>query len=677
MNAFAIEPYRTDRWYLISASLPTGYSYLYVWAVIRFGTRECRIPLPASLKGRVFELIPRPAEAHELVIEVESEQGPLAIEAIVPRIVSTPVAWYWMWRRVLGALPALDKHKARRLGIGWRSVSYDPFKTYRLLGCLRYHFPAPDYAEWRAQYWSCSDGVEQRLFRYLSRSGLADTTIPVLLDTRKVEGQARKNGDEAAYQWLIESQESVRAQIGLEARLHVLSEDDGLARLDSTGDWVLVMQPGQRLEPWALAWLLSEAERFPEASLIYSDHALQQRGGTPVAPRFKPDWSLELQRTSHYVGDCLFVKTSVLQTILERLGYVPGAYELALEVGALSIDNQIRHIPAVLWHQDEDACTSPCPEQLGAHLQRHKIDARVVQDVRGQLRLRYGMPANSPKISILIPTRDMLHFLQPCVDSILQKTTWSNYEVLILDNQSSCPDTLAYMTSVSADPRVRVLAYDHPFNFSAINNFGVAHATGDLVCMLNNDTEVISPDWLDEMASRLLQPGVGAVGARLYFSDGRVQHAGDVIGPGGCANHLHGIIEADDPGYMNRAVLPQELSAVTAACLLTTRCLYQKLGGLDEHNLTVAFNDVDFCLRIREAGYRVIYTPYAELYHHESVSRGKDDNPEKKARAKREVQYMRERWADVIERDPFYNPNLNYAKPDFTLGKYPRVDWPW
>jgi GT2 family glycosyltransferase len=267
--------------------------------------------------------------------------------------------------------------------------------------------------------------------------------------------------------------------------------------------------------------------------------------------------------------------------------------------------------------------------------------------------------------------------LKPCVDSILQKTTWPDYEILILDNQSRCQDALVYMEKIAADARVRVVTYDHPFNFSAINNFAVEHADGELVCLLNNDTEVISADWLEEMASRLLQPGVGAVGARLYFSDGRVQHAGDAIGPGGCANHLHGVIEADDPGYMNRAVLPQELSAVTAACLLTYRALYRELGGLDEQNLAVAFNDVDFCLRVREAGYRVVYTPYAELYHYESVSRGKDDAPEKKARAKREVNYMRKRWADVIERDPFYNPNLNYAKPDFTLGKYPRIDWPW
>jgi len=439
---------------------------------------------------------------------------------------------------------------------------------------------------------------------------------------------------------------------------------------------VLFTRPGNSLEPWALAWFLTEAAAHPDAMLVYSDHAWLDGTETPTAPRFKPDWSPELQTASHYIGDCVLVKTSALKDVFDVLGHMPSVYELALELGVGVNEAQIRHVPAVLWHQAGEE-SQPSEEQLTSHLQRHDRIAEVARDKRGHLRVRYGLPVDLPKISIVIPTRDMLHFLQPCVDSILAQTIWPDYEILILDNQSTCPDTLAYMDSMVSAQRVRVLRYDYPFNFSAINNFAVDHAEGELVCLLNNDTEVLSPDWLDEMASRLLQPGVGAVGARLYFADGRVQHAGDVLGPGGCANHLHGIIEADDPGYMNRAVLPQELSAVTAACLLTYRSLYQELGGLDEESLAVAFNDVDFCLRIREAGYRVVYTPYAELYHYESVSRGKDDDPVKKARAEKEVAYMRERWADVIERDPFYNPNLNYAKPDFTLGKYPRVDWPW
>jgi GT2 family glycosyltransferase len=664
MKAFAIEPYNADRWYLIDAHLPAGRSILRVWAIVRFATHECRISLPASLKGRVFELLPRPKAQHELVIQAEDEFGPLSVQAFTSNVVSGPVAWFWLWHRIAGSFSGMDQQKIKRLSLGWRELFNRPFHSYRLLGSLRYHSPAPEYADWRALYWSCTDGVARRLCQHLQRIHADTEVVQVLIDARRAAGSV----EQAA--------ESVRAQTGLSAQSRVLTANSGAFQLDKLEGWVLYMQPGQVLEPWALAWLLTEACAHPDTLMIYGDHARLIDNAKPASPFFKPDWSPEFQRVSHYVGDCVLVKASALSEATERLGYLPDAYELALEVAAQGGNDPVRHIPAVLWHQVDEG-PPPNHEMLAAHFKRHDIQARVVCDARGHLRARYDLPAKLHKISIVIPTRDMLHFLKPCVNSILQKTTWPNYEVLILDNQSSCLQTLAYMKEVSADARVRVLAYDHPFNFSAINNFAVEYAEGELVCLLNNDTEVISPDWLDEMTSRLLQPGVGAVGARLYFSDGRVQHAGDVVGPGGCANHLHGIIAADDFGYMNRAVLPQELSAVTAACLLTYRALYRELGGLDEKNLSVAFNDVDFCLRIGEAGYRVLYTPYAELYHYESVSRGKDDNPEKQARAKKEVDYMRKRWADVIERDPFYNPNLNYAKPDFTLGKYPRINWPW
>ncbi|TCK07259.1 glycosyltransferase family 2 protein [Marinobacterium mangrovicola] len=674
MNKLSHDTYSTDRWYLIDANLPENCTTINVWAVIHFATYERRIPLPASFKGRVFELLPRPKASHRLSIEAEYEQGPLSIESLDLQIVSGPIAWYWVGRRIFGTLPKVETAKAERMKLGWRKVLSDPFSVYRLLGSLRYHFPAPDYSEWRAHYWSCTDDVKRRLGRYLSHNRLDQAAVQVLVDARQF-GE-RKVQDLTLKPVCNSLRESVRDQIGVRTSVHVLTEEDDYWPVGDPDGWVLFTQPGHILEPWALAWFLSEANKYPDAKLIYSDHAHLQNDEIPSDPYFKPDWSPELQRASHYVGDCVFIKASELDAVRDRLGYMPRAYELVLEVGIFSNEEQVRHIPAVLFHQ-AGASSKACPEQLSAHLVRHNIDSRVIRDGRDQVRVCYGLPASQPKVSIIIPTRDMLHFLQPCVNSILKKTTWPNFEVLILDNQSSCADTLAYMEALSSDLRVRVLAYDRPFNFSAINNFAVEHAEGDLVCMLNNDTEVISTDWLDEMVSRLLQPGVGAVGARLYFSDGRVQHAGDVIGPGGCANHLHGILEAGDPGYMNRSILPQELSAVTAACLLTTRKLYRELGGLDEQNLAVAFNDVDFCLRVRQAGYRVVYTPYAELYHHESVSRGKDDNPEKQARAESEVRYMRERWASVIERDPFYNPNLNYAKPDFTLGKYPRIDWPW
>jgi len=215
-----------------------------------------------------------------------------------------------------------------------------------------------------------------------------------------------------------------------------------------------------------------------------------------------------------------------------------------------------------------------------------------------------------------------------------------------------------------------VLRYDREFNYSAINNLAVREARGEVVLLLNNDTEVITPDWLEEMLGHLHQEGVGAVGAKLLFPYGRVQHAGDAVGPGGCADHLHADIARDDPGYCHRAVVAQEVSAVTGACLMTWRSLYQKLGGLDEKKLPVAFNDVDYCLRVQEAGLRVIFTPHAQLYHRESASRGQR-SPD------REASVMRRRWKARMRHDPYYNPNLSYRRPDFSLSDLPRVKRPW
>jgi len=280
-------------------------------------------------------------------------------------------------------------------------------------------------------------------------------------------------------------------------------------------------------------------------------------------------------------------------------------------------------------------------------------------------------------VSIIVPTRDAEQLLRRCVTTLLQGTRYSDYELIVVDNRSSDPSALAYLSEIATHPAVRVMRFDRAFNFSAINNFAARHASGELLCLLNNDTEVKSGDWLDEMVGHLLQPGVGAVGAKLYYPDGRVQHGGDAVGPGGCADHLHSRIGPDDPGYCNRAIVAQDLSAVTAACLVTRRELYMAVGGLDARWLRVAFNDVDYCLRLRAAGYRVIWTPHAELIHHESVSRGKNDTLRKQMRSEFEVGVMRRRWRDILRVDPFYNPNLNYRRPDFGLGRASRVEKPW
>jgi len=301
----------------------------------------------------------------------------------------------------------------------------------------------------------------------------------------------------------------------------------------------------------------------------------------------------------------------------------------------------------------------------------------VIGILQGCYRVRYQLPQKLPMVSILIPTRDASHLIRQCVKSILSKTSYPNYEIVIVDNQSIEREALEFLSSLKVETRVRVLRYELHFNFAAINNFAAKHARGDVLCLLNNDTEVITPDWLEEMLGQLVQEKVAVVGAKLLYPDGSVQHGGDLVGVGGVGNHAHSFLGREEPGYCNRAVVAQDLSAVTAACLVTWRHLYQELGGLDEKNLPVAFNDVDYCLRTREAGYRVVWTPHAELYHHESVSRGKDLTPEKKRRARREVTYMRKRWKHVLGNDPYYNPNLSYERPDFSLSHAPGVKKPW
>jgi GT2 family glycosyltransferase len=246
----------------------------------------------------------------------------------------------------------------------------------------------------------------------------------------------------------------------------------------------------------------------------------------------------------------------------------------------------------------------------------------------------------------------------------------SEYEILILDNGSVEQETLAFFEEIQQeDGRVRVLGYDYPFNYSAINNFGVEHSKGSIIGLINNDVEVISPGWLTEMVSHAYRQEIGCVGAKLYYSNDTIQHAGVILGLGGVAGHSHKHFDRNHPGYFHRLVLTQNLSAVTAACLLVRRELFEEAGGLDEENLRVAFNDVDFCLKVAKAGYRNLWTPYAELYHYESVSRGKEDSPEKIRRFQQEIGYMRDRWGDFLDDDPSYSRNLTRDREDFSIGR--------
>ena len=276
-------------------------------------------------------------------------------------------------------------------------------------------------------------------------------------------------------------------------------------------------------------------------------------------------------------------------------------------------------------------------------------------------------------VSLIILMRNGLELIRKGVTSILERTTYRNFEILILDNGSADPKAQAYLDSLKGDARIRVIRKNQSLHVSALNNAAVEQSRGDVVGLMNNDIEVISPDWLSEMVSHALRSEIGAVGARLIYPNGTLQHAGVILGIGGVAGHAHKSFAADLNGYFCRAKLIQSFSAVTAACLVIRKELYVKVGGFDE-DLNVAFNDIDFCLRVREAGYRNIYTPYAELYHHESANRGDDDDtPEKRLRFEQEVHVMKQRWGELLVNDPAYSPNLTLERHDFSFAWPPRV----
>lgn len=449
-----------------------------------------------------------------------------------------------------------------------------------------------------------------------------------------------------------------------------------------TGEWVALLDHDDLLRPHALAEIVLEINRHPDAELIYSDEDKIDSEGRRYDPCFKPDFSRELFRSQNYLNHLTVHRAENIRAVG---GWRPGFegsqdYDLNLRVFERIAPERIRHIPKVLYHwRAVEGSTALDGSQknyaymaglraLEEHVERMDIPAKA-EEAPGTpfYRLRFFVPEPQPLVSLIIPTRDKVELLRNCVESIREKTTYGNYEILAADNGSVEEETLAYFSELKKAKNVRVIRYDKPFNYSAINNFAVEKAKGSIIGLVNNDIEVISPDWLTEMVSWAVQPDVGCVGAKLYYANDTVQHGGVIVGVGGVAGHSHKHFPRHHPGYFSRLKVLQNLSAVTAACLLIRKNLFEEVGGLNDVDLTVAFNDVDLCLKVQEAGYTNVWTPYAELYHLESISRGAEDAPEKMARFKSEIMYMQRRWKKIIEHDPFYSPNLTKAREDFSL----------
>lgn len=493
-----------------------------------------------------------------------------------------------------------------------------------------------------------------------------------------------------------------------------ISDNTNAAIRMARGDFLVFADHDDVLTADAVYELAAAVQAHPEADVIYSDEDKMNRSGKAYfGPHFKPDFSMELLCCNNYICHLFAVRRSVQ----EQVGLLDRAYDGAQDydfvLRCCEAARSVYHIPRVLYHwrtHPQSTAGNPASKAYAfeagrraveAHYRRAGIRARVESTAMlGRYRTWFAVEG-TPLVSIVIPNKDHVEDLRRCVCSIVQRSTYGNYEIVIVENNSAEAATEEFYSAVerggeefsrgisegdseanqavgsrgaeqteasSQRISVRVLHYPSKFNYAAIHNWAIPQVRGEYAILLNNDTEVISPGWIEELLGICQKPDVGAVGAKLYYPDGTIQHAGVVLGLCGVASHIFVGYPGDKDGYAGRLVSVQDMSAVTAACMMTKRSSYLAVGGMEEA-LAVSYNDIDYCLRLRRAGQRVVFTPYAELTHYESKTRGLEDTPEKKERLAREAALFEERWREELAAgDPFYNPNLSRTKADCSLG---------
>lgn len=486
--------------------------------------------------------------------------------------------------------------------------------------------------------------------------------------------------------------EKLLAQLAAEdSRMKVIPHEDALqisentnaAIAAATGDFIAFVDHDDELLPHALFECVKALNQKPEIQVFYSDEdKMTMDGNKFFQPHFKPDFNIDLLCTVNYICHLFVVHREVIGRVGMLRKEFDGAqdYDFIFRCIEAVDEKQIYHVQKILYHwRCHENSTSENPESklyafdagqraIQAHYDRIGVKAEVSKgEYLGLYRTKF-LRDYDPLISILIPNKDHIEDLKRCMDSIDSRSTYKNYEYIIVENNSEKEETFAYYKKLEAEnPKVRVVYWDGVFNFSAINNFGAKYAKGEYLLLLNNDTEIINADCLEELLGYCTREDVGAVGARLYYEDDTIQHAGVVVGFGGIAGHCFVMQPRGYTGYCHRIICAQDYSAVTAACMMVKKKAFEEVGGLSEE-LQVAFNDIDFCMKLRKAGYLIVYNPYAELYHYESKSRGLEDTPEKVERFNREVATFAKKWPDILKNgDPYYNPNLTLDSQDFSL----------
>ena len=481
--------------------------------------------------------------------------------------------------------------------------------------------------------------------------------------------------------------EILRIAAKKDARIRIaeVPENEGIAQNTNralqiaTGEFIALLDHDDLLAPNALYEIVKAVNESKGAEVIYTD---EDKVTTDLEehfkPHFKPDFNLDLLRSNNYICHLFVAKRELVERVGGFRKEFNGAQDYDLILRCTEKAEAIVHVPKILYHwrvHKESTSDNPMSKMyaydagkkaIEEHLKRCGTPGEVLHTKNlGFYRVKYPVQGE-PLISILIPNKDQVETLDQCLRSIKEKTDYSNYEIVIIENNSEKEETFRYYEKISSD-KIRVIRWEKEFNYSAINNFGVRHAKGDYLLFLNNDIEVIHSDWLSEMVSHCQRKEVGIVGARLYYPDDTIQHGGIIVGIGGVAGSVFVGLPRGYSGYMHKAALQLDLSAVTAACMMMKRRVFEETGGFEE-KLKVAFNDVDLCLKTRERGYLVVYDPYVEMYHYESKTRGAEDTKEKVRRFQTEIEYMRSHWIHILKNgDPMYNVNLTLTKWDYSL----------
>ena len=669
------------------------------------------VPVVAGKRTRVVHL---PPDIARIEMEVAPWLETVSGTHVTLRPIRTGIAAAIMSADVAGTIihgstdpkAVATRLKETRAAQGNRAILTEIALEYERLQ-FRRSIADANYASWRIRHSIAHQPDLDRLQARVEALPEGGPTISVIMpvynpEIRWLEAAVQSVRDQSFERWQLVLVNDASTDPAIAARLdqfavteqritvHHRTENGHIAAatndgLDhATGEFVAFMDHDDALAPFALSVVALESSG---ADILYTDEDKIDAANKHYDPHFKPSWNPELLLGQNYMSHLTVIRRSLIDQVGGlRTGFDGSQdHDLVLRATAATTPDRIRHIPLVCYHWRAIAGSTA----LAAGEKTYTEDAsiRALQDRLGpdwSVDLA-GAPTayrpvpplvGFPLVSIVIPTRDHLDLVIQCVDS-LARTTYPAFEILIVDNDSAEQETLEWFAAFDNGTDRRVIPAPGPFNYSKINNIGAAAANGELILLLNNDTEVIDPDWLSTMVRWIGQPNIGAVGAKLLYPNDTIQHAGVVLGLGGLAGHGHLHEPAESTGYFNRLAITHEVGAATAACLLTRRSTWEQLGGLDE-DLAVAFNDVDYCLRVRHvAGQRILWAPDALLYHHESISRGPEDDPAKVARFNAEVDLALERWADVLDDDPAYSPNLTLDATSFTIAIQPRLTPPW